>query len=52
MDDIDQCLTNLIMEDRERYLQSIEGEEEPVCEETIPLPPELEDEAATLVLLR
>ena len=47
MDDIDQCLMNLIMEDRERYLQSIEGEEEPVCEETIPLPPELEDEAAT-----
>ena len=45
MDDIDQCLMNLIMEDRERYLQSIEGEEEPVCEETIPLPPELEDEA-------
>ena len=47
MDDIDQCLMNLIMEDRERYLQSIEGEEEPVCEETIPLPPELEDEAVT-----
>ena len=47
MDDIDQCLMNLIMEDRERYLQSTEGEEEPVCEETIPLPPELEDEAAT-----
>ena len=45
MDDIDQCLMNLIMGDRERYLQSIEGEEEPVCEETIPLPPELEDEA-------
>ena len=47
MDDKDQCLMNLIMEDRERYLQSIEGEEEPVFEETIPLPPELEDEAAT-----
>ena len=43
-DDIDQCLMNLIIEDRDRYLQSIEGESEPVCEEKIPLPPELEDE--------
>ena len=46
-DDIDQCLMNLITEDRDKYLQSIEGESEPVCEEKIPLPPELEDEAAT-----
>ena len=38
---------NLITEDRDKYLQSIEGENEPVCEEKIPLPPELEDEAAT-----
>ena len=45
--DIDQCLMNLITEDRVKYLQSTEGENEPVCEETIPLPPELEDEAAT-----
>ena len=45
--DIDQCLMNLITEDRVKYLQSIEGESEPVCEEKIPLPPELEDEAAT-----
>eukprot|EP00435_Cladocopium_sp_Y103_P057470 s264_g19.t1 len=36
---------NLIMADRDKYLQSIEGEQEPVCEETIPLPPELEDDA-------
>eukprot|EP00435_Cladocopium_sp_Y103_P012181 s2981_g3.t1 len=43
-DDIDTCLMNLIMEDRGNYLQSIEGEQEPVCEETIPFPPELEDE--------
>ena len=45
--DIDQCLMNLITEDRVKYLQSVEGEDEPVCEEKIPLPPELEDEAAT-----
>ena len=45
-DDIDQCLMNLIIEDRGNYLQSIEGESERVCEEKI-LPPELEDEAAT-----
>ena len=38
---------NLITEDRDKYLQSIEGENEPVCEEKIPLPPGLEDEAAT-----
>ena len=38
---------DLINEDRDKYLQSIEGECEPVCEEKIPLPPELEDEAAT-----
>ena len=38
---------NLITDDRDKYLQSIEGESEPVCEEKIPLPPELEDEAAT-----
>eukprot|EP00435_Cladocopium_sp_Y103_P045660 s1270_g13.t1 len=44
-DDIDACLMNLIMGDRDKYLQSIEGEQEPVCEETIPLPPELEDDA-------
>ena len=46
-DDIDQCLMNLIIEDRDKYLQSIEGESEPVCEEKIPLLPELEDELAT-----
>ena len=46
-DDNDQCLMNLITEDRDKYLQSIEGQSEPVCEEKIPLPPELEDEAAT-----
>ena len=46
-DDIDQCLMDLITEDWDKYLQSIEGESEPVCEEKIPLPPELEDEAAT-----
>ena len=46
-DGIDQCLMNLIVEDRDKYLQSIEGESEPVSEEKIPLPPELEDEAAT-----
>ena len=49
-DDIDQCLMNLIIEDRDKYLQSIEGDSEPVCEEKIPLPPELEDEAATWYL--
>ena len=46
-DDIDQCLMNLFADDRDKYLQSIEGESEPACEEKIPLPPELEDEAAT-----
>ena len=46
-DDIDQCLMNLIIQDRDKYLKSIEGESEPVCEEKIPLPPELEDAAAT-----
>ena len=45
-DDTDQCLMDLINEDRDKYLQSIEGENEPV-EEMIPLPPEVEDEAAT-----
>ena len=45
-DDIDQCLMDLINEDRDKYLQSIEGDNEPV-EEMIPLPPEVEDEAAT-----
>ena len=45
--DVDQCLMDVITEDRDKYLQSIEGESEPVCEEKIPLPPELEDEAAT-----
>ena len=39
---------NLITEDRDNYLKSIEGESEPVCEEKIPLLPESEDEAATL----
>ena len=46
-DGIDQFLMNLIIEDRDKHLQSIESESEPVCEEKIPLPPELEDEAAT-----
>eukprot|EP00434_Breviolum_minutum_P038909 symbB.v1.2.034525.t1/scaffold4474.1/size39271/1 len=32
---------------REMYLASIEGQEEPVCEEKISLPPELHDDAAT-----
>ena len=36
-DDIDQCLMDLIAEDRDKYLQVIEGESEPVCEEKIPL---------------
>lgn len=43
--DVDQCLDALLHRDRARYLQSIEGQEEPVCEEKIPLPEELEDTA-------
>ena len=45
--DVEKDLSALIDEHRELYLESIEGQDEPVCEEKIPLPPELHDEAST-----
>ena len=38
------ALESLILEDRERVLSSI-GPEKPVCEEKIPLPEEMAEEA-------
>ena len=45
--DVERDLSALIDEHRELYLESIEGQDEPVCEEKIPLPPELHGEAST-----
>ena len=47
MPDVEKDLSALIDDHREMYLESIEGQDEPVCEEKIVLPPELHDEAAT-----
>ena len=45
--DVEKDLSALIDDHREMYLESIEGQDEPACEEKIVLPPELHDEAAT-----
>ena len=45
--DVEKDLSALIDDHRKLYLESIEGQDEPVCEEKIPLPPELHDEAST-----
>ena len=45
--DVEKDLSALIDEHRELYLESIEGQDEPVYKERIPLPPELHDEAST-----
>ena len=45
--DVEGDLSALILDHREMFLASIEGQDEPVCEEKIALPPELQDEAAT-----
>ena len=45
--DVENDLRTLIDDHRETYLESIEGQDEPVCEEKIALPPELHDEAST-----
>ena len=45
--DVEGNLSALILDYREMFLALIEGQDEPVCEEKIALPPELQDEAAT-----
>ena len=45
--DVEGGLSALILDHREMFLASIEDQDEPVCEEKISLPPELQDEAAT-----
>ena len=45
--DVEGDLSALILDHREMFLASIEDQDEPVCEEKIALPPELQDEAAT-----
>ena len=44
--DVEGDLSALILDHREMFLASIEDQDEPVCEEKISLPPELQDEAA------
>ena len=45
--DVEGDLSALILDHCEIFLASIEDSEEPVCEEKVALPPELQDEAAT-----
>ena len=45
--DVEGDLSALILDHREMFLASIEDQDEPVCEEKIALPPELQDEAVT-----
>ena len=49
--DVEGDLSAVILDHREMFLASIEDQDEPVCEEKISLPPELQDEAATWVVL-
>ena len=45
--DVENDLSTLIDDHREMYPESVEGQDEPVCEEKIALPPQLHDEAST-----